>query len=51
MKNKKTLVSKKKQAEERRERIIVSLTWIFAGVCGFLFILVCMAFAFNIVMG
>ena len=45
------LDSQRVQREERRERIIIIITWLFAGLCGLLLILIGMGFAINLLMG
>lgn len=45
------LDSQRKQREERRERLITVVTWLFAGLCGLLLILIGMGFAINLLMG
>lgn len=50
-KKKKTLKNKRKLMEERRERIITTVIWLFAGLCGLLFILIGMGLVFQIIMG
>jgi hypothetical protein len=48
---KKTLKNKRKLMEERRERIITTVIWLFAGLCGLLFILIGLGLVFQILMG
>jgi hypothetical protein len=50
-KKKKTLKNKRKLMEERRERIITTVIWLFAGLCGLLFILIGLGLVFQILMG
>lgn len=51
MKKKKTLENRRKRREERKERVIQGITWIFAGVCGLLFILIGMGLCYNLLIG
>ena len=45
------LDSQRKQREERRERLITVVTWLFAGLCGLLLILIGMGFAYTLIVG
>ena len=45
------LDSQRRIKEERRERIIIIITWLFAGLCGLLLILIGMGFAYNLLLG
>lgn len=45
------LDSQRRIKEERRERLITVVTWLFAGLCGLLLILIGMGFAYNLIVG